>query len=77
MTRRVHYAVEIGYECLRQPACENAARRDAIADAEKPVEMTDDESEVTCRRCLKALGIEATEPERLTVSEPDPMRRAA
>jgi hypothetical protein len=40
--------------------------------------MTDDEALVTCRRCLKALGIEATEPEMLTVVESDPMiRRAA
>jgi hypothetical protein len=72
---RLHMAVEILFDTLYQPACENAAGRDAFTG--RPVEMTDDEALVTCRRCLKALGIEATEPEMLTVVEGDPLRRAA
>jgi hypothetical protein len=77
MTRRVHYEVEVGYDSLYQPACENAAGRDAIADVEKPVEMTADEAEVTCRRCLKALGYDAVPADQLTACEPDPIRKAA
>jgi hypothetical protein len=72
---RLHMAVEILFETLYQPACENAAGRDAFTG--RPVEMTDDETQVTCKRCLKAIGIEATEPEMLTVVEGDPLRRAA
>ena len=78
MTRRiVHFEVEVGYDCLYQPACENAAGRDAIADIGRDVEMTTDEREVTCRKCLTALGYDAAPVEQLTVCEPDPVRRAA
>lgn len=59
MTRRVvHYQLEVGYECLYQPACQNAAGRDAITDIDRDVEMTTDDARVTCKRCLKALGYE-------------------
>lgn len=78
MTRaRIHYAVEVLYGTLSQPACENAAGRDAMADIGRAVEMTDDVSAVTCRKCLTALGYEAAPIERLTVVEADPVRRAA
>jgi hypothetical protein len=56
VTRRVHYAVEVFYDCVSAPLCENNAGRDAISDAERDVEMTDRDEDVTCRRCLKALG---------------------
>lgn len=76
--KRIHYAQEVLYGCLAQPLCENQAGRDAIADAEREVEMTDDESEVTCRRCLKALGFEPAPVEQLTEVHGDPLiRRAA
>jgi hypothetical protein len=58
MRAPVHFEIEVGYGCLYQPACENAAGRDAIADLERDVEMTPIEAEVSCRRCLKALGYE-------------------
>ena len=82
MSRRVHFEIEVGYDCLYQPACENAAGRDALADIDKPVEMTIYEHEVTCKRCLKALGL-CHEPRRIEVCSAltetigDPMRRAA
>jgi hypothetical protein len=74
---RVHFECEVLYGTISQPLCENQAGRDAIADAAKPVAMTDDEAEVTCRRCLTVLGYEAAPVERLTVCLPDPVRRAA
>ena len=75
MSRRVHFEQEVLYGCVSQPLCEQG--RDAIADAEREVDMTDDEREVTCRRCLKALGYEAAPVEQLTLTETDPLRRAA
>jgi hypothetical protein len=39
--------------------------------------MTADEAEVTCRRCLKALGYDAVPADQLTACEPDPIRKAA
>jgi hypothetical protein len=60
---RVHFECEVLYGTISQPLCQNQAGRDAIADAAKPVAMTDDEAEVTCKRCLKALGYSA--PERI------------
>jgi hypothetical protein len=77
MTRRVHFECEVLYGTVYQPLCENNAGRDAFADADKPVSMTDDESEVTCRRCLSAMGIEAAPLDQLTVCEPEPIKRAA
>jgi hypothetical protein len=68
MTRRVvHFEVEVGYDCLYQPACENAAGRDAIADIGRKVEMTPDEREVTCRKCLTALGYQLPTAEVLNL----------
>jgi hypothetical protein len=75
--RRVHFSVEVLYGTLSQPLCENQAGRDAIADAERECAMTDDEAEVTCAKCLRALGYEPAPVERLTVCERDPMLRAA
>jgi hypothetical protein len=84
MTRRVHFECEVLYGTLSQPLCENNAGRDAFADADKPVSMTDDESEVTCRRCLSAMGIEAAPreiearyAETLTEVHGDPFKRRA
>jgi hypothetical protein len=77
MTRRVHYAVEVLYDCVSAPLCQNNAGRDAIADAEREVEMTIYEEEVSCKRCLKALGYDAVPADQLTACEPDPMKRAA
>jgi hypothetical protein len=57
MTRRVHFAVEVLYGTLFQAACANAAGRDAMRCL-SPVELTDDEAEVTCAKCLRALGYE-------------------
>lgn len=54
MIRPVHYEVEVLYGCVFQPACENAAGRDAFDGPE--VEMTTLDEEVTCRDCLKTLG---------------------
>lgn len=64
---RVHYRVEVLYETLDGPACGYQARG----------RLTEDYREVTCRACLTALGIEAPQPEQLTVCESDPLRRAA
>lgn len=77
MIRLIHAEVEVLYGTLYQPACENAAGRDALTG--KPVEMTTDDAQVTCRKCLSALGYEAAPVEQLTVCQPDPMpmRRAA
>jgi len=60
VTRRVvHYELEVGYDCLYQPLCENQRGRDAIADIDRgDFEGTTDETQVTCRSCLKALGYE-------------------
>lgn len=77
MSRCIHYEVEALYDCLYQPLCENHAGRDAIADVEREVEMTTDDAQVTCRRCLTALGYEAAPVEQLTVVQSDPLRRAA
>ncbi|HET7596310.1 MAG TPA: hypothetical protein VFK15_05205 [Burkholderiales bacterium] len=67
MTAPVHFRVEVLAYTLDGPACGHQARG----------RLTDDEREVTCPRCLKALGIEAAPLDQLTVCEPDPMRRAA
>jgi hypothetical protein len=82
--RRVHFSVEVLYGTLSQPLCENQAGRDAIADAERECAMTDDEAEVTCRRCLSAMGIEAAPreiearyAETLTEVHGDPFKRRA
>jgi hypothetical protein len=48
----VHFEVEVLFGTLYQPACENAAGR----HGDKPVEMSPHDDEVTCRKCLKALG---------------------
>jgi hypothetical protein len=78
MTRRVvHYQVEIFHGTLAAPLCENQAGRDAIADAERECSMSDDEAEVTCAKCFRALGYEPAPVERLTVCERDPLRKAA
>jgi hypothetical protein len=77
MSRRVHFELEILYGTLCQPLCENQSGRDAIADANRSVEMSVDPAEVTCRSCLAALGYEATAPDQLTDCQPDPLRRAA
>ena len=61
MTRPVHFEVEVLYGTLSQPLCENNAGRDAIADMERDVEMSPRDEEVTCRKCLKALGYETAE----------------
>lgn len=76
MTRRVvHFGIEI--LCHVQPACENAAGRDIFESGDDAVPMTDREEEVTCRRCLKALGYEPAPVEQFTLVEADPLRRAA
>jgi hypothetical protein len=77
MTRRVHFECEVLFGTVVQPLCENQTGRDAILDAAKPALMTDDEAEVTCRRCLKALGYEPVPVNQLTECQPDPLRRAA
>jgi hypothetical protein len=77
MRKAVHYAVEVLYGTLSQPLCENQAGRDAIADAERECSMSEDEAEVTCSKCLRALGYEPAPVERLTVCERDPLRKAA
>lgn len=53
-TKRVHASVEILFDTLFQPLCENQRGRDAFRGGD--VEMTGDESQVTCRPCLRALG---------------------
>jgi hypothetical protein len=63
----VHYRVEVLYETLDGPACGYQRRG----------RLTDDEREVTCKHCLRALGYEATADSQLTLVQPDPMRRAA
>jgi hypothetical protein len=52
----VHAEVEVLFDTLYQPLCENNAGRDAFADSDKPVQLTSRDEEVTCRKCLKALG---------------------
>jgi hypothetical protein len=65
VTAPVHFEVEVGFDCLCQPLCENQAGCDAIDDAvDNDVEMTPDERFVTCRRCLAALGFEPAELRR-------------
>jgi hypothetical protein len=77
MTRRAtHFAIEVLYGTLFQAACANAAGRDAMRCL-SPVELTDDEAEVTCAKCLRALGYEPAPVERLTICAGDPLRRAA
>lgn len=56
MTRAIHFEQEVLFGTLSQPLCENQADRDAIADADRDVDMTDEEGAVTCKRCLRALG---------------------
>ena len=53
----IHYQLEILYDCAFTPLCENQRGEDAFADLPE-VEMTTDESAVTCRECLAALGYE-------------------
>jgi hypothetical protein len=67
MTAPVHFRVEVLYETLDGPACGHQARG----------RLTDDEREVTCRKCLAALGYEAAPIDQLTLVEPDPIARAA
>ena len=55
MTRRVHLEIEVLYGALYQPLCENQAGRDAFDGGD--VEMTTDDSRVTCRKCLRAMGV--------------------
>lgn len=77
VVKRVHFAAEVLFGTVFQPACENAAGRDAIADIGRPVEMTTDEREVTCKRCLRALGYEPAPLEQLTLVESNPLKDAA
>lgn len=77
MTAPVHLDTAGDYGCVSQPLCENNAGRDCYADIENDCELTTIEAEVTCRKCWAAMGYEATQPEQLTVCEPDPIRRAA
>jgi hypothetical protein len=72
--RRTHYEVEVLYATLAQPLCEQ--HRDAFA-CSRPVEMTTDIGEVTCRKCLCALGYEPAPIDQLTVCVRDPLPRAA
>jgi hypothetical protein len=58
----VHFRVEVLYEALDGPACGHQARG----------RLTDDESEVTCRKCRKLLGYEAAPETLLTEVKPDP-----
>jgi hypothetical protein len=76
MTAPVHLEIEVLYEALFQPLCENAAGRDAF-ESDDDVGMTTDPTYVTCRKCLLAMGYEAAEIDRLTICEPDPLRRVA
>jgi hypothetical protein len=70
-----HYQVEVLEGVLSQPACQQ--HRDAFEDSDREVRMTDRDEEVTCKRCLKAMGIEPPPVEQLTECLPDPLRRAA
>ncbi|MGJ0508898.1 MAG: hypothetical protein ACR652_17580 [Methylocystis sp.] len=72
----VHYQVEVFYDTIFQPLCENQAGRDAVADCERDVEMTDRDEEVTCKKCLKALGYEI-EPARHVFTERARLGKAA
>lgn len=76
MTRPVHFEIEVLYGTLYQPACENQRGIDAFSRTGK-VEMTIDPEQVTCRKCLTALGYEAAPIEQTTLVESDPLRRAA
>ena len=49
-----HFEVEVLYGTLYQPACQQ--NQDAFSDTGREVRMTDRDEEVTCKRCLKALG---------------------
>jgi len=74
MSRRaVHFEVEILFDALYVPLCENQADRDPFTNDDTDVEMTQYVEEVTCKRCIKALGYEATAPD----CQPDPLPRAA
>lgn len=50
MSRPVHYEVEILYETTYRNACGTVA-----------LPATKDERQVTCRKCLKALGYQTSE----------------
>lgn len=64
---RVHFRVEVLYDTTWGPACGFAAAG----------RLTEDESEVTCRKCLTALGYEPVPVDQLTDAVPPPLRRAA
>lgn len=56
MSAPVHSEIEVLYGALYQPLCENNAGRDAFA-SDRDVEMTTDDARVTCRKCLRAMGV--------------------
>ena len=55
--RVVHYEIEIFVGALYQPLCENNAGLDAFK-RNGPVEMTARDANVTCPKCLLAMGDE-------------------
>jgi hypothetical protein len=67
---RVHYVDEIFTECLYRSACNTRAKLTDANTAQR-------DEDVTCPRCLSALGYEPTADEQLTVCVGDPLRRAA
>jgi hypothetical protein len=70
---RLHMTVEAAlfgpYETEMVAVCGNDRRRTK--------RLTEDWTKVDCPTCLRLLGIEATEPEMLTVCAPDPLERKA
>jgi hypothetical protein len=68
MSPVVHYEIELLYETTYRAACGVHSAKHSY---------TTDDAQVTCGKCLTALGYEAAPIERLTVCSPDPMREAA
>lgn len=68
MSRPVHFEVEVLYDTTFTTACgaKNTGRN-----------VTVDDAQVTCRRCLSALGYEPAPLGQTTLVEGDPLRRAA
>lgn len=67
MSSPVHYRVEVLYDTTWGPACGFGAHG----------RLTEDPTEITCRKCLTLCGFEAVPDEQLTDCQPDPLRQAA
>lgn len=72
MSAPIHFEVELLFDALYQPLCENERGVDAFDDLDVAVEMTSIDSEVTCPKCLAALGYELPTDEQLTECHGDP-----